>query len=182
MYKYIIKDFIIYLLYNICLLTVAYFLNRFYQMFIFIACYELIQGGFKYRFHADSIEKNPIKAIRLCKLITIAVELVYLLICDKLDVSIYSNVVIIFAIAFLNCLLEFTLEHYVVTADVLKDRNKLIELCTNAHLTEDATKSMIMKCVDNRTYQEIANIECVDVDTIKKSINRSRKKIFENRD
>ena len=39
---------------------------------------------------------------------------------------------------------------------------------------------MIMKYVDNLSYQEIAYKECIDIDTIKKSINRSRKKIFNN--
>lgn len=182
MYKYIIKDFIIYLLYNLCLLTVAYFLNRFYQMFIFVACYELIQGGFKYRFHADSIEKNPIKAIRLCKLITIAVELIYLLVCNNLDVSVYSNIIIIFFIAFINCLLEFSLENYIIKSDCLKDKDNLLRLCAKANLTENATKRMLMKYVENKTYQDIANIECVDIETIRKSIHRSRQKIFENRD
>lgn len=178
MYKYIIKDFIIYMLYNICLLTVAYFLNRFYQMFIFVACYELIQGGFKYRFHADSIEKNPIKAVRLCKLITIVVELIYLLVCNNLDVSVYSNIIIIFFIAFINCLLEFALEHFLLKTNDLKDKTKLLELCKQAKLTKSATDRMVSKYIKNKTYQEIADEECVDVTTIKKSINRSRNKIF----
>jgi len=182
MYKYIVKDWIVYILYNICLLTAAYFLNRFYQMLIFILCYELIQNGFNYRFHADSIEKNPVKAVRLCKLITIAVELLYLFLCNNLDVSMYSNLLIIFLIAFVNCILEFSLENFIINYDSLKDKDTLLLLCNKACLTKNATDRMIMKYIDNRTYQEIADIENVDIDTIKKSINRSRKKIFRNRD
>ncbi|MBR3208863.1 MAG: hypothetical protein IKF82_01200 [Bacilli bacterium] len=182
MYKYIIKDLLIYILYNICLLTIAYFLNRFYQMLIFVLCYELIQGGFKYRFHADSIEKNPIKAVRLCKLITICVEVIYLFICNNLDISVYSNLLVIFLIAFLNCLLEFSLEYYISRTNCLRDKDTLLELCKNRNLSERATNRMIMKYIDGKTYQEIADIEVVDLEAIKKSINRSRKKIFENQD
>ena len=34
-----------------------------------------------------------------------------------------------------------------------------------------------MKFIENRSYQEIADIECVDIETIKKSILRSKKKM-----
>lgn len=52
------------------------------------------------------------------------------------------------------------------------------ELCQKANLSKNATDRMILRYVENKTYQEIADLECVDVDSIKKSIMRSRKKIF----
>lgn len=178
LWKIKLKSLITYLIYNIILLTISYFLNRFFQMLIFILFFEFIQNCFKYRFHADSIVDDPIKAVRLCKVITIGVEIVYLIFCKDLDISVYSNLLIIFLIAFINCLIEFAIQNIAIKENCLKDKDKLLQLCNNANLTPLATNRMIMKYIENKTCQEIADIECVDVDTIKKSINRSRKKIF----
>lgn len=180
MWKYLLKDFIIYLLYNAVLLIIAYFFNRFYQMLIFILTYELIQNSFKYRFHADSIQKNPVKAVRLCKIITICVEVTYLIICINLDISIYLNLLIIVLIATFNCLLEFSIRYYLDKYSVLKDKDVLIKLCNEHNISEQACNRLIMKYVENKTYQEIADIEFVDIDSIKKSINRSKHKIFKD--
>ena len=178
LWKIKLKSLITYLIYNSILLTVSYFFDRFFQMLIFVLFFSFIQNCFKYRFHADSIVDDPIKAVRLCKVITICVEIIYMIFCKNLDISIYSNLFIIFLIAFINCLIEFALENFVIKVDVLKDRDKLIQLCNKAKLSDIAIKRMIMKYIENKTYQEIADLECIEVDSIKKSINRSRKKIF----
>lgn len=173
-----LRSLITYLIYNSILLTIAYFFDRFFQMLIFVLFFSFIQNCFKYRFHADSIVDDPIKAVRLCKVITICVEIIYMIFCKGLDVSIYSNLFIIFLIAFINCLIQFALENIIIKNDYLKDKDKLLDLCRKANLSKNATDRMVLKYIENKTCQEIANIECVDVDTIKKSINRSRKKIF----
>lgn len=176
--RYRIKDILIYLIYNVILLTIAFLLNRFYQMLIFVLFYSFVQNCFKYRFHAESIQDDPIKAVRLCKLITIGVEFTYLAFCKNLDISIYSNLLVIFIIALINCLIEFSLEHILIKEEYLKDADKLNTLCRNANLTELATNRMILKYIKGMSYQEIADLECVDVESVKKSINRSRKKIL----
>lgn len=178
LWKIKLKSLITYLIYNAILLTISYFLNRFFQMLIFVLFFEFIQNCFRYRFHADTIEKEPIKAVRLCKVITIFVEITYLIFCDNLDISVYSNLFIIFLIAFINCLLEFSLENYIIKDSYLTDRDKLTELCQKAKLSKNATDRMILRYVENKTYQEIADLECVDIESIKKSIMRSKKKIF----
>lgn len=167
-----------YIIWCIFLLTIAFLLNRFYQMLIFVLFYSFIQNCFKYRFHAESIQDDPIKAVRLCKAMTICLELTYLAFCKNLDISIYSNLLVIFIIAFINCLIEFSLEHILIKEEYLKDADKLNTLCRNANLTELATNRMILKYVKGMSYQEIADLECVDVESVKKSINRSRKKIL----
>lgn len=172
------KGLIVYILYNIALLTLSYFIDRFFQMLIFILFYNTIQNCFNYRFHAESIQQNPIKAVRLCKIITIIVEIIYLCFCKNLDVSMYSNLLIIFLTALINCLLELVIENIINKNSLLKDRDKLLELCAIACLSKSATDRMIFKYIDGKTYQEIADIECVDVESIRKSIARSRKKIF----
>ena len=178
LWKIKLKSLITYLIYNAILLTISYFCNRFFQMLIFILFFSFIQNCFLYRFHADTIIDEPLKAVRVCKVITIFVEITYLIFCKDLDISIYSNLLIIFLIAFINCLLEFALRNTIIKNDCLRDKEKLLELCSKANLTQNATERMIMKYVENKTYQEIASIECVDIDTIRKSIVRSRNKIF----
>ena len=178
LWKIKLKSLITYLIYNAILLTISYFIDRFFQMLIFILFFNFIQNCFMYRFHADTIEDNPIKAVKLCKIITIAVEIIYLILCKDLDISIYSNLFIIFLIAFINCLLEFAFENYFIKKDVLKDKDKLLMLCEKAKLSNNATQRMLMRFIENKSYEEIANIECVDVESIKKSISRSKKRIF----
>ena len=182
LWKIKLKGLITYLIYNIVLLTVSYFFNRFFQMLIFVLFFEFIQSCFKYRFHADTVIKDPIKAVRYCKLITVCVEIIYMAFCENLNISVYSNLFVIFLIALSNCILEFSLERFFIKQDCLKNKDTLLELCQRANLTENATKRMIMKYIENKSYQEIADIECVDIETIKKSINRSRNKIFKNQD
>lgn len=180
MFRYRIKELLVYITYNIILLAISYFFDRFYQMLIFILFYSFIQNCFRYRFHADSIQDDPIKAVKLCKIITIVVEVTYLIFCENLNISVYSNLFIIFLIALLNCLLEFALETTIVKESALKDKEKLSILCKRAGLTKNATERMFLKYIENKTYQEIADLECVDLQTIKISINRSRKKIFKD--
>ena len=167
-----------YILYNVALLTLAYFIDRFYQMLIFVLFYNMIQNCFNYRFHAETLQSDPVKAVKLCKVITIVVEIIYLIFCKDLDISVYSNLFIIFIITLINCLLELILEMNITKYAVLKDKDKLLELCLKANLSKNATDRMILKYIDGKTYQEIADIECVDIDAIRKSIARSRKKIF----
>lgn len=175
-----IKGLLSYILYNAILLTFSYFVGRFYQMLLFVLFYNTIQNSFKYRFHADTIQHDPIKAVRLCKIITIFVEIIYLILCKDLDVSIYSNLFIIFLITLSNAILEFSLEIFLIKEEDLRNESKLLLLCKKAKLSKNATDRMVMKYIKNMTYQEIADLECVDLQTIKISINRSRKKIFKD--
>lgn len=175
-----VKSLIIAIIYNAVLLTFSYFIDRFFQMLMFILFFSVIQNCFRYRFHADTIQPNPIKSVKLCKLITVAIELTYLALCKDLDISVYSNLALILLIAFINCILELSLENYFIRHDVLKDKSKLIELCNARKITKVACNRLILKYIEGYTYQEIADLECVDIETIKKSISRSRKKLFMN--
>lgn len=178
LWKIKLKGLIPYLIYNILLLTISYFLNRFLQMLIFVLFFEVMQNCFRYRFHADTIVTEPIKAVRLCKIITICVELVYLALCNNLDISLYSNLFIVFLIAFINCLLQFSIEAFYSKENCLKNKEVLLDLCSKANLSESATNRMMLKFIENKTYDEIADLECIDVDSIKRSISRSKAKIF----
>lgn len=178
LWKIKLKGLITYLIYNILLLVLSYFLNRFFQMLIFVLFFNFMQNCFKYRFHADTIISNPVKAVRVCKVITVGVELLYLTFCNKLDISIYSNLFVIFVIAFTNCLLEFSIESFYSKENCLKNKEILLELCSRSNLSETATHRMLLRYIENKSYEEIADLECIDVDSIKRSISRSKKRIF----
>lgn len=173
----LLKNRIGYILYCITILIIAYFFDRFFQMLMFILFFDFLQNCFFKRFHAESITDDPIKAVRYCKIITIAVEIVYLIFCNKLDISLYNNLFIIFMVATSNALLQFFLENIVIRKVKLSDLETLTSLCNKAHLTEIATKRMIMRYVEKKKIKEIADIEKVEIETIKQSIRRSKRKI-----
>ncbi len=171
-------DNIFYGMYCVALLIVAFIFNRFIQMLMFILFYESIQNCFNKRFHADTLfPNNSIKAIKYCKIITIVVEVVYLIYCKNLNLSIYSNLLIILVIAILNALLQFYLERTINFELILKNKEILLQLCNESKLSSISTNRMVMRYVEDKSIQDIADIEFVDHDSIKKSLQRSRNKI-----
>lgn len=152
-------------------------MNRLLQMLMFVLFYEVIQDCFNKRFHAESIIDNPIKAVYVCKIITVIVEIVFLIFCKDLNVSIYSNLFLIFIIALLNALIQFLVEKTIITKVSLKDKNILLKLCEEAKLSNNATQRLIWRYVENKSIKEIANIEFVNEETIEQSIRRSKRKL-----
>lgn len=57
------------------------------------------------------------------------------------------------------------------------DKDTLVKKCREANLSEDAINRMVLKFIEHKSNQEIADLECVEAETIKKSISRSRKRI-----
>lgn len=63
---------------------------------MFMLFFGFIQSCFLKRFHADHLFDNePIKAVNTCKLITFSVEIIYLIFCKNLIISVYQNIFII---------------------------------------------------------------------------------------
>ena len=169
---------LVYILYNIVVLFVAYLFNRFFQMLIFILFFNAIQGCFGYRFHSDTLYPNdPIKAVKLCKAITIAVEVVYLAFCKELDVSVYSNLFIILLVAIMNALLQVYCERVIISHHTLNNKDYIMKAVRGAHLSSLAINRLIEHYVNNKTIQEIAYLENVEEQTIKQSIRRSKRRL-----
>lgn len=171
----LLKKKLFYIIYCLALLIVSYFLNRLLQMLMFILFFNFIQDCFVKRFHADTIIKEPIKAIKYCKIITIIVQIIYLIFCKNLNTTIYSNLFIIFSIAFLNCLLEFVLSRMVESYFTLNNEDYLMELCDKYKITKSAKDRLIMRYVHRKSIKEIAAIESVDESTIKQSLRRTKR-------
>lgn len=102
--------------------------------------FGFIQSCFLKRFHADHLFDNePIKAVNTCKLITFSVEIIYLIFCKNLIISVYQNIFIIFGVALFNALLGFYAERTICFKSKLEDIETLIPLCKEAKLTPLAT-------------------------------------------
>ena len=166
-----------YYLYCIFILIISYIFNRFFQMLLFILFFNFIQDCFRYRFHSDTIINDPIKATKYCKIITIAIEALYLATCKDLNVSVYSNLLLIFFIACINALLQFYLEKFIIDKNILNDKDKLLKLSKEYNISDLAIQRLIEHYVDNKTIAEIAAQECVEEQTIKQSIRRTRRKL-----
>lgn len=171
-------DSLIYILYNIIILTIAFFFNRFMQMLMFILMFGIIRKGFNYTFHANTIYPDePIKAGKVCKLITIGVEITYLIFCKELNVSIYSNLFVIFLIALISALLQFYLERILTSRSLLKSREFILTRGEEVGLSKDAIHRLILRYVENKSIQDIANLEYITIEAVKQSIRRSKRKL-----
>lgn len=115
------------------------------------------------------------------KLITFSVEIIYLIFCKNLILSVYQNIFIIFGVALFNALLGFYAERTICFKSKLEDIETLIPLCKEAKLTPLATNRMIMRYVEKKTLKEIASIECVEEESIRKEFKRYRKKLKLNK-
>lgn len=175
-----VRNCITYIAFNIIMILIAHVFNKQLGMILFVVSYNLIQQCFNKRFHSDTIIKNnAIKADFYCKVITIVVEIIYLIICIKATITIYLNIFIILSFCFASFLLQFCFERIMVKKNNINyiSKNLLIEMCKEANLTPLTINRMVLKYVEHKTYKEIATIEYVDESTIKKSINRARKKL-----
>lgn len=169
---------VIYYLYCVGILIVAYFLNRFFQMLIFILFFNMLQNAFNYRFHVDILfPTEPTKATNICKIITIGVEIIYLVFCKELDVSVYSNLFVIFVIALINALLQFFLERALSSKSILQNKELLLIRCEEAGLSKESINRLILRYIDKKSLQEIADIEFVEIESIKQSLRRSKRKL-----
>ena len=169
----------------IIVLSIAYLFDRLIQMALFILLFKGIQNCFKMQFHADTLfPDDAIKATKICKLISIIMELFYLIYCKNLVVTIYANLFIIVFIAFANALLEFALRNIIVKK--LNKREIILSIVENDEEKIDAfcnSKGLInlsetVYLYLNNTVEETAEILEIDNKTVQRRIdtfiNRSR--------
>ena len=60
---------------------------------------------------------------------------------------------------------------------ILSDEDKLIDLCKLHNISYQAMNRLILKYIKHKSYKEIASIEGVEVETIKQSLYRTKKKL-----
>lgn len=173
---------LLYIIHLIILCSISFVFDKLIQMITFLILFNIVHDSFKYRFHSDSIIDDPIKAIRVCKIITIVIEIIYLVICLKLDKSIYSNLAIIFGICLSNCLLEFT----IISVCKCKlnpirkgiNRETLIKLCKEKDFNDFETNIMIDYYCNNYKIDKIAIKYQYSSDNIKKIKSKLLKRLL----
>lgn len=101
----------------------------------------------------------------------------FLVFSKDLKVSVYSNLFMIFGIAFINALIQVGVERSVIENSSLKNRDNLEYLCSKYNITELAKQRLIMRYIEKKSIKEIAMIENVEYETIKQSIRRSKRSI-----
>lgn len=176
----LLKNRIVYILHCIIMILFAGIFEKHFEMLLFILFFNAIQNCFNLRFHANTIyEKEYIKADRLCKVITICVEIFYLIFCKSISNSIYVNFLFIFLITFTNALFEFFLKKTMTFEAQLKDKERLLKLCRDANVSQIHINRMVLKYIENKTYQEIADIEKMEYESIRSSIKRTKQKLKE---
>lgn len=174
----LLKRKIPFFLHLILMFLFSMLFNKHFEMLLFIISYKAISTCFTKQFHADTLfDDDSARANNLCKIITIIVELIYLYMCRKYNLSIYSNVFLIILISVFSGLIQFFLERNIVKPSKLTNRESLEALCLEANLSKEATKRMILRYVDKMSIKEIAKLEFVEEETIKQSIRRSKRKI-----
>ena len=147
-------------------------------MLIFILFFNFIQSCFTTRFHAETIIKDSyIKAGRVCKIITVFVELTYLGLCGDLNATIYGHLFLILGIALLSCLIQIALTSIVAKKLKYYNQDELSLLCENCNVSYQSKQRLIKHYIEHKTIREIAAEEYVEEQAIKMSINRAKKKI-----
>lgn len=168
-----------FIIHCIIMLSIAYLFDRLIQMALFILLFKGIQNCFKIQFHADTLfPDDAIKATKICKVISIIMELFYLVYCKDIVVTIYANLFIIVFIAFVNALLEFSLRNIIVKklnkkeiilSIVENNEAKIEKFCKKLGVPELAETVYFFL---NYTAEEAAEWLGVDSSTVKRRINK----------
>lgn len=176
------RELLIWLLYNVLLLLIAFIFERFLQMLVFILLFNFFHNTFHYRFHSDDIEKEPIKAVRLCKIITIIVEILFLIFCKELDISLYSNLAIMVSVCLGNCLLGLIIvKIYKYKECVIRkgmNENELIEICNQKCLNDFEKSILIDYYCKGYKLDKIAIKNQYSIDNIKKIKSKLLKRLL----
>ena len=131
------------------------------------------------QFHADTLfPDDAIKATKMCKIISIIIEVFYLIYCKNLNITIYANIFIILFIAFVNALLEFALRNIIIKK--LNRRENILSIVENDEEKIDAfckTKGLInyseiIYLFLNNTIETVSEILNIPVRTINNKIDK----------
>lgn len=175
----LIKEYLGFWLNCLIMLAIAYFFDKFFAMLLFILFVGTIKSCFKVEFHADSLFDNePIKALKYCKLISIGIEVLYLIISSKVELTIYANIFVLFTLALINSIFEIALESIVIKTTKSR-RDKILKIVDNNE--KDIEKLCKKNCLNgyseiiylylNNTIEQVSEILNVPVRTINNKID-----------
>nr|DAE44626.1 MAG TPA: ECF sigma factor [Caudoviricetes sp.] len=177
--KHRLKNLAIEISYLIVIFLIAFLYDKVFEIFGFILSYSLIRNEFSKMVHGSDFTKSAHKGIVYCRIITFIVQVVSIIFIIKLNISKYVNVGLAMSLGVVNFFAKDYIEYkYVKYCNIRNiDKDTLVKKCREANLSEDAINRMVLKFIEHKSNQEIADLECVEAETIKKSISRSRKRI-----
>lgn len=185
MLNYRTKQILINLGAYILVLIPAYFGNKIIEVTISIIIFSLLRNCFPKTYHADTIEKDPNKAIKLCILNSITLFCLIQPLLIKINASILVSAFVGIIIAYVSYLLEDYLELRNKECDKdnknkrdiiidLLDNNVSLEyitnFCKNKGLKENIAKTVNLYL--NNTLQETSDQLYVDLSTVKRRIDK----------
>lgn len=154
--------------------TACYFINNaLIEFAIVFVSFTFMKPIFGKTHHEDTIIK--------CTTLALLVFLIATRISLPLWASTLCNILIGCLVAYIMHIMYYYVKYTKkgITLRLGMKKEDLLEICSEAGLSEINVNRMIMRYVERKTIKEIADIEFVDDYTISQSLYRSRKKIRE---
>lgn len=152
--------------------TACYFVNQvIIEFFIVFISFVFMRAAFGKSYHCDSVIK--------CTSLAIATFVIATRISLPLWASTFCNVLIGCLVAYMMYVMYYYIKYTKrgITLKLGMNKDDLLNLCSEAGLSETNINRMILRYVERKSIKEIASIEFVDDYTITQSLYRSRKKI-----
>ena len=188
MLSFRIKKFLVNFGAYLLVLIPAYFGDKVLEVTIAIVSFAILRNSFSKTYHADTIEPNPSKAIKLCVKSSIILFCLLQTALIKINISLLTNALIGLLLGYVSYVLEDYLEMCKLRKREKekekdkKKREKIIEILgydtSQEHIFDFCrNKGIIDKVADavdlylSTTLQEASNLLGVDISTIKRRID-----------
>lgn len=188
MLSFRIKKFLVNFGAYLLVLIPAYFGDKVLEVTIAIVSFAILRNSFPKTYHADTIEPNPSKAIKLCVKSSIILFCLLQTALIKINISLLTNALIGLLLGYVSYVLEDYLEMCKLRKREKekekdkKKREKIIEILgydtSQEHIFDFCrNKGIIDKVADavdlylSTTLQEASNLLGVDISTIKRRID-----------
>lgn len=188
MLSFRIKKFLVNFGAYLLVLIPAYFGDKVLEVTVAIVSFAVLRTSFPKTYHADTIESNPSKAIKLCIKSSIILFCLLQPTLIKINISLLSNALIGLLLGYVSYVVEDYLELQKLRKlqkekeIVKKKREKIIEILgydtSQEHIFEFCrNKGLIDKVADavdlylSTTLQEASNLLGVDISTIKRRVD-----------
>lgn len=163
------------------------------ELIVFIFTYNYISNCFKTRFHADTIyPKSAIKASFVCKIITIAVCIYFVITTVSIKTSFYLFIFQILFIALFSCLFQvyYDNKNYIKNLNKLKKKidfknlteQEIVNICKEYKISNVICNRLIDHYIKGLKYDDIAEKDVTTLEAIRNCFNRAKNKINKERD
>ena len=178
----IFKEKLIDALYDLLAYTVviilAIVLNKPFELFIYIISYTFIREEFTKAVHGKDFTSSYAKGIIYCRLITMAIQTISIIYLINIEVSRYVNILCAVSLGALNFFVKDYLEYHLVKTNLWLINEEILDnLCVKHNLSELSRKRMKMKYIDKMKNKEIAEFECVEVESIEEFFRKLKKRL-----